>query len=206
MKKTAPILLFAFAILGADFEKSITAGLSGYKAFRPYIEATVEQPRGEFSWINTRRRYTVGSTALFRDYNNDHYGLYTSGALYATLGSIEVIGGLMSFHIATGIHISRIEEGYEFTELVAGFRFDSNCTFWAQKNHFRVSGVFLVGNDFLVLWTGVDLFPIKNLAIGVGLHYDGELDHWGETPFLEDYWGNGVNYYFSIGYKFDIIP
>jgi|GEM_PF-1855775 len=200
------ILLFAFSLaaLGDSFDRSIAVGLSGLECIRPSAEAVVEQPRDDFRWLEARWRYSLGGAAVFRDYEDDDYGLYSSGAIYGTIGRIDIIGGFIGLDFAAALHLSRIKGGYEFTDIVAGTHIYADYTFWADRTCFETDMTFLIGSDFLVAWGGVNAYPLKNLSLGAGVHYDGELDHWGDTPFLEDYWENGLNLYLSIGYRFGI--
>ena len=198
------ILLFALALVafGDSYNRSGAIGLSGLKCIRPSAEAVVEQPRDDFRWLEARWRYSLGGVAVFRNYNEEELGWYSSGAIYGTIGRIDFIGGFIGYDLAVAIHLSRIEGGYEFTDIVAGPHIYADYTFWAEQTYLEADMTFLMGSDFLVAWGGVNAYPLRNLSLGFGVHYDGELDHWGDTPFLEDYWENGINYYLSVGYRF----
>jgi len=186
------------------YEREITVGISGYKSVRPFVQASVYQPDEGFKWIDANWRPSLGVVGVFRHYNDGGYGLYSSGALWSSLGRLEFIGGLFGYDLAAAAHLSRIEDGYEYTEFLAGVRITADYTFWLERTYAEADIFLLIGQDFLVGWGGANFYPIPDLAVGFGLHYDGELDHWGNAPFLDDRWEYGMNCYMSLQYQFKL--
>ena len=203
-KSSILILVLALPILAESSERSFTIGISGYNAVRPFAEAVVEEPRKDFRWFGARWRYSLGGVGVFRDYKEDELGWYSSFALFGSLGRIEAVGGLFAFDLTAAAHFSRIPDGYEYVEIIAGPRIQADYTFWMEQTHIKADGVFLVGNNLLVAWGELRFYPLQNVCLGLGLHYDGELDQWGDTPFMKDHWDNGINYYLLVGYKFEL--
>ncbi len=207
------LLASIFAILTITatiyaFDRSIEVDIGGFDGLRFEIEAEVEEPQGAFEWIELRPRYALLGIGQIRDYGED--GLYYNIIPMATAGGIDLAGGLVGLDLAVGLHLSEIRDNYRFHDLIIGLKFSSNYTFWLEREYIGAEFTIAMGNGFVAGWGEIVSNPWDNLTIGAGMHYDGELDHWGEPlPFQDeqswpDRWNNGLNYYLTIGYIFDI--
>lgn len=182
-------------------ERGIAVEVGALKGFNLAIEAAVEEPRGDdFEWVELRPRYTLLGAAQLRNYSD---GLYYNLIPLATLGRIDFAGGLIGLDMAAGLNLSEIQDNY-FYDLLIGVEATTNLTFWLEREFVGAEAFILMGSDFVASWGGIKAYPTKRLSIGAGVHYDGELDHWGDTPFLRDKWDNGMNYYLTIGYRFEL--
>ncbi|MCK5832091.1 hypothetical protein KAH81_00305 [bacterium] len=200
-------LLISLSVL--PFDRSVFAELGGFECARVGLSAVAEDRASGFSCLEIRQRFSIGGTCMLREYD-DGFGWYYSGVAYATAGRLDLVGGALGLDILAGLHYSRLEGGYLFSDFVIGAQFDSDCTFWLERDYIGLSGALGVGNGFTVAWAEIETKPLEKLSFGAGIHYDGELYNWSEPlPFQDtsswpDRWNGGVNYYLFVGYKIEM--
>jgi len=206
MKKFAVISLLLFLISSTfSLDRRIRCGVSGANCLRLYGEASVQGYGNRSELMEFHQRYALGAYSIFREYRDDNLGLYNSTAIYGDLGSLDIIRGFLSLSFSAGAHLSRIEDGYNCSELLIGGATHFDFTFWKDRSIVYSDFHFLWASNFLVGWGTLSFSPLENVEIGCGLHYDGELDNWGnDLPFLEDKWNRGINYFALLGYNFDL--
>lgn len=186
------------------FDRALEIGAFGYNGVGFSVEAIADESRGDFEWIELLPNYRLKGAFFIRDYANDGYGNYTSAQILGSVGNLEFIGGFFRYQFVAGAHISKLDGGYEFVDLVGGLRVSADYTFFLDRSWASFDGAFLTEGNLLVAWMEFRAYPIERLGIGCRLDYDGDLDTWGDAPFLDDYWENGLNLSLSATWRFEL--
>lgn len=191
------------ALLCYGFERKLQIGVAALKGTGASVTAIAQEKTADFEWAEYRPYYSLSGRFFFRDYE-DVYGTYSMAQVIGTGGNLEIVGGFIRFQIAAGAHISRLDGAYEYVDFVAGPRVFADYTFFLDRPWFVLDGAMLTEGKVLIAWAELRLYPHEQLAIGMRLDYDGDLDAWGDAPYLVDDWNNGMNLEITASWTLDI--
>ncbi len=203
MKKIATLIVLVAVFSAFGFNRNLEIGVGAFRGTGASLTAIAEEPSGDFEWIEIRPRYSMMGKFFVRDYE-DEYGAYTMAQIIGAVGNLEMVGGLFQYQMAAGAHISRLEGGYEFVDFVAGIRFVADYTFFLERPWVIFDGAMLTEGKLLVAWGELKVYPHRQLGVGFRLDYDGNLDTWGNAPYLDDAWENGINFAITAVWSFGI--